>query len=171
MPAGLDRCQALLLYAGPARQLVTSLKYRNDRRALSWLVDAAAPLLSPDPDAVVTWVPTTPDRRRRRGFDQAALVARGLARRWGLPCVDVLERRAGRPQTGRSVAERHQGVDFAIRRRHGPTTRPVVLIDDVVTTGATLRDAALAIRRSGASNVSAVVLARTPRTGANDSAR
>jgi competence protein ComFC len=175
VPPGLDSCRALLVYDGPARQLVTNLKYRNDRRVVSWLVEAMATLLEPSPTAVVTWVPTTPERRRRRGFDQAGLLARGLARRWDVPCLDLLVRDPGPPQTGRSLSERQSGIAVRLKpdrpRRQarqaglpGVSGRQVVLVDDVVTTGATLRDAATVLRRGGASSVVGVALARTPRS-------
>jgi len=159
---GVDDCRALLRYEGGARQLVTGIKYRNDRRVLSRLADGLATLLTPPAGAVVTWIPTTAARRRHRGFDQAALLARAVARRWQLPCRALLDRPAGSAQTGRTLAERQQGVALAVRT--GCRLRvPVVLVDDVVTTGATLRSGAAALRAAGAPWVGAVTLARTPR--------
>ncbi|MGH9213137.1 MAG: hypothetical protein ACRD2C_21065 [Acidimicrobiales bacterium] len=160
---GIDVCRALLRYDGPAKRLVTDLKYQNDRRALSHLADALAALLDPPPQAVVTWVPTTPTRRRRRGFDQAALLARAVARRWRCPCRNLLERQAGLPQTGRSMADRQRGVGLGVRTRR-PLRSPVVVVDDVVTTGATVRCGALALRAAGAPWVGAIAIARTPRS-------
>lgn len=159
---GLDACRALLVYDGPARRLVAGLKYRNDRRVLRWLADGMAQLLTPPPGAVVTWVPTTPARRRQRGFDQAALLARAIARRWHAPCVDLLVRRSRTPQTGRTLTERQHGVAFEVRPGR-PLDTPVVLVDDVVTTGATLRSAAQALRRSGTPWIAALTAATTPR--------
>jgi predicted amidophosphoribosyltransferase len=138
------------------------VKYRNDRRVLAWLADAMSRLLTPPPDAVVTWVPTTPARRRQRGFDQAELLARALARRWDLSCRDLLVRRSGVPQTGRNLTERQQGVPFTVRRGRSIGT-PVVLVDDVVTTGATLRSAATALREAGALWIGGMAAAATPR--------
>lgn len=158
----LDTCRALLVYEGPARNLVARVKYRNDRRVLAWLADTMSRLLTPPPDAVVTWVPTTRARRHRRGFDQAELLARALARRWNLPCRDLLVRRPGVPQTGRTLTERQQGVPFTARRGQ-PIDTPVVLIDDVVTTGATLRSAAAALRAAGAPWIGGMAAAATPR--------
>jgi predicted amidophosphoribosyltransferase len=160
--AGIDECRALLLYDGPARQVVTDLKYHNDRRVLSRLADGLAALLEPPPDVIVTWIPTTAARRRRRGFDQAALLARAVARRWRVPCRDLLLRRAGPAQTGRSLVDRQRDV-AVVARSPRPLTAPIVLIDDVVTTGATLRGGADALRAAGAPWIGALTVARTPR--------
>jgi predicted amidophosphoribosyltransferase len=81
-----------------------------------------------------------------------------------VPCVEVLRRNPGRPQTGRSLAERREGVDLSVKPGALRNARSVVLVDDVVTTGTTLRDAARAVRSAGAQRVAAVALARTPRS-------
>lgn len=155
-------CRSLLDYEGPARQLVARLKYRNDRSGLSWLADGMAALLAASPDMVVTWVPTTTARRRRRGFDQAALLARAIARRWRVPCADLLRRGDTAPQTGRTAAERHTGVAVALRHPTTPPPGTVVLVDDVLTTGATLRSVAEVLRSSGTTWIGALTAARTP---------
>jgi predicted amidophosphoribosyltransferase len=158
-PPGIERCLALLAYEGAARELVTALKYRSGRDALRWSVAAMARLVVPPAGSVVTWAPTTGTRRRERGFDQAELLARAIARSWQLPCRSALRRLAGPAQTGRSAAERRHGPSFRATR---PVAGPVVIIDDVVTTGATLTAAASTLRRAGATDVIAVALARTP---------
>lgn len=162
---GIDECRALWRYEGPVKQLVADLKYRNDRRALSRLADGMAALLEPPAGAIVTWIPTTVARRRRRGFDQAALLARAVARRWDVPCADLLARRPGPAQTGQSLVDRQRAVAVVVRTRtRQPLAEPVVLVDDVVTTGATLRSGAHALRAAGAPWIGAVTLARTPRS-------
>jgi predicted amidophosphoribosyltransferase len=163
VPAGLDGCRALLVYEGPTRELVTSLKYRNDRRALAWLADGMAALLEPPAGALVTWIPTTEARRHRRGFDQAALLARAVARRWKLPCRRLLVRRPGPAQTGRSRVERAGSVDLALTSPRRQVRTPILLVDDVVTTGATLRSGAAVLRAAGAPWIGAVLAAHTPR--------
>lgn len=160
---GLDGCRALLAYEGAGRALVTGLKYRNDRAALGWLADRMAALLTPPAGTVVTWAPTTAARRRRRGYDQAELLAAAVARRWGVPCRGLLDRpvrRRGDAQTGASAAQRRAGPRVVAR---GLVRGPVVVVDDVTTTGATLRAAALALRARGAPVVVGLTAARTPR--------
>lgn len=160
----VDECLSFLDYDGPGREVVARLKYRNDRSSLGWLADGMASLLVPPPGVVVTWVPTTRARRHRRGFDQAALLARAVARRWRVSAVDLLRRDdAGPAQTGRGRVERRQGVDVEARRRL-LRPGPVVLVDDVVTTGTTLRCGAEALRAAGATWVCGLTAAHTPRT-------
>jgi predicted amidophosphoribosyltransferase len=161
-PPGVDACAALLSYDGAARELVARLKYRNARASLRWLTAAMAALVD-EPVSAVTWVPTTPVRRRDRGFDQAELLARRVARALGRPAVGALRRGAGPPQTGADAStRRHSRPRLAARRQVSGT---VLVVDDVTTTGATLTAAAGALRAAGASRVVALVAARTPPPG------
>lgn len=158
-PAGLDGCAPLLAYEGVGRELVARLKYRNARSVLPFLARGMAALAGSEPFDVVTWVPTAPARRRRRGFDQAEVLARAVASGLRSPCRGLLTRRPGPPQTGRSLAERRHGPVFSARP--GVPAR-VLLVDDVVTSGATASAAARALRAGGAREVRMVVAARTP---------
>jgi predicted amidophosphoribosyltransferase len=162
VPPGLDSCAALLLYEGATRQMITALKYRNRRSALPRLATALTALSLPVVDEVV-WAPTSDARRRSRGFDQAELLARAVGRRLRLPCRRTLRRVSAVAQTGRSLAARLDGPVFAAT---GTVSTRVLLIDDVVTTGATLSAAARALRAAGAWQVHGLVLARTPGPGA-----
>ena len=156
-PPGVDGCAALLAYDGAGRELVARLKYRNARSSLTFLARGMA-AVAPGPVDVVTWAPTTPARLRSRGFDQARLLARAVASELRLPCRSLLRRGAGPPQTGRDAAARRAGPPFSARR---PVEgRRVLLVDDVLTTGATLRACAEALRRAGGEPVGAAVLAR-----------
>ncbi len=152
VPAGLGACRALLAYEGPARELVARLKYRNARSSLGWLAEGMAGLVQPhDRPIAVTWAPTTSLRRRARGFDQAEVLARRLAAHLGLVCLGLLARLAGEPQTGRSHLERRVGPRFELRiaPRPRPTAGAVLLVDDVITTGATMSAAATALQSAG----------------------
>ena len=151
--AGLDDFAACWIHAGQAAALVRSLKYGRST-ALVTLIATRMAAVAPDAD-VVTWAPCTPERRRRRGFDPAELLARALARRMGLPVRGSLRRLDRQPQTARSRAGRLAGPDLRVRRaRIGGR---VLVVDDVCTTGSTLRTAAAALRSSGAGSVAAAV--------------
>lgn len=164
VPTGLVACRALLAYEGLGRLLVTNLKYRRDRAVLGWLAAGMTGLSEPPPRAIVTWAPTTAARRRKRGFDQAELLARAVARRWGVPCRPLLSRRAGPPQTGRSLVDRRAGPLLLARAGARVAAGvPVVVVDDVVTTGSTLAAAARALQAVDVGPVSGLTAARTPR--------
>lgn len=156
--------RASLSYDDATREVITSLKFRSRRRAAKALAerlvaDIAADHASPRFD-VVTWAPTSARRAAARGFDQSELLARHVARRLGLPCRRLLVRSAGAPQTGRGRAERLHGPVFRSRPLSKPLT--VLVIDDVVTTGATFAAAAHALRLAGAGEVVARAVAATP---------
>jgi predicted amidophosphoribosyltransferase len=162
-PFGVDDWAAAFAYEGVARELVARLKYRNARAALAWLAAAtadAATVLDVHA-AVVTWVPTTPQRRRRRGFDHAELLAREAALRLGRPGTGLLRRLPGPPQTGRARSERRSGPHF-LPRSASLAPVSILLVDDVSTTGASLSAAASTLRAMGARYVRSATIARTP---------
>lgn len=152
-------------FDGVARQALLALKYRNRRPLVRHLARLMVRRLGLDlpgaerPD-VVTWSPTSRARIVQRGFDQAELLARAVARELGVPCRRLLYRAHGPAQTGRGRAERLVGPSFRSR----PAVRPyrVLLVDDVVTTGATLHAAADALRAAGVTEVRVVAAAATP---------
>jgi predicted amidophosphoribosyltransferase len=160
VPVGLDALAAVFAYDGVARELVARVKYRNARAAVGWLADAMTARAGPPVVDVVTWAPTTPARRRARGFDHAELLARAVASRRRLPRRRLLVRRPGPPQTGAGRDARGDGPRFVATP--AAAGRAVLLVDDVVTTGATLSAAAAALRRAGAPAVFGLVAARTP---------
>lgn len=176
-PPGLDGVVALYAYRGGVRALLGALKYRNNRACLRWAaVELADAWQRQDLRGVLTWAPTNPGRARRRGFDQSALLARALARelrRRGEPVVHrpLLRRLPGPTMTGLAARERRDRVRFQARspgagRSGDPLGRPfppsVVVLDDVITTGATLGAAAAALRAAGAVQVVGLAVARTP---------
>jgi predicted amidophosphoribosyltransferase len=159
VPAGLDACHAAFRYEDTARELVTALKYANQRAVLGRLAAAMAAVVDAAAVDLVTWAPTTGEHRRKRGFDQAELLARSVARRLGRPCRPLLRRAPGPAQTGRSATERRDGPRFTAVVPPGVR---VLIVDDVITTGSTLSAAAAALRRAGAGRVVGAAIARTP---------
>lgn len=158
-PAGLDRVWSATPYEGVARNLVAALKFRRllpvaDLMAeqIEWL--APAHMLS----GTIVPVPPAPARLRRRGFDPAGELATALAARLEVPLEACLERRGGGRQVGRRRAER-VGHPPRVKAK-GAAPRSALLVDDVLTTGATLTACAKALRTVGASRVVAVTFAR-----------
>ncbi len=160
-----------MAFTGRARRVVLGLKYRNRRQVArhvaGLLVNRLVAAGTHRDLDVVTWAPTSAARRRGRGFDQGEEIARTVARQLGLPCRRLLERTGpADPQTGRSRRERLTGPSFRARRdRDG---RRVLVVDDVVTTGATLRSAAAALRARGAADVVLAAVATTPEPAAEN---
>ncbi len=163
-PPGLAGLVALLRYDGPARALVARVKYRNRRQAVDWLADGLAALLSDVPVDIVTWAPTTLDHRRRRGFDHGEVLARAVARRLRRPATSLLRRQPGPPQTGRAAHRRRDAPPGFVPTRPLPAGTRVLVVDDIVTTGATLRAAATALCGAGVV-VRTACAARTPPPG------
>jgi predicted amidophosphoribosyltransferase len=160
--AGID-VWAPVAYEGPARELVRALKYRGaERLAGDMAAQMAATAPGPFLAGSLVPVPLHPSRLRRRGFNQAELLARELGRRTGLPVDDCLELpRPRAPHAGSPRAER-VGAQPSIRLRSGGQAPPrPVLVDDVVTTGATIAACARALRASGTTQVRVIAYART----------
>jgi ComF family protein len=170
---------APLAYSGPARELVRALKFRGalavaDAMAAQIAANAPAALLEaaptglheaaappgPAPAALVP-VPLHPRRLRRRGYNQAGLIAAALARRAGLEVVDCLARTGtAATQVGRDRRERRAGPAGSVLAR-APVPPRALLVDDVVTTGGTLAACAAALAAGGSTEVVAVAFART----------
>lgn len=158
-PPGLDRVWSSAPHEGVARDLVTALKLRRllpvaelVAERIGWL--APASLLS----GAVVPVPAAPLRTLRRGFDPAGEIAAALAARIEAPLRPCLARRGGGRQVGRRRAERvgHPPRIAAC----GEVPASVLLVDDVLTTGATLSACARALRAAGAVRVVAVTFTR-----------
>src|SRR5690606_25479155 len=160
-------------------RLLPRFKFHRDLAAGRLLAEAMAARFAPLPrPGALLPVPLHRGRLRRRGYDQALELARPLARALDLPLLPGALRRvrATRPQSELDAAARARNLRGAFAVEAGtPLPAHVALVDDVMTTGATLHAAALALRRAGVARVDAWVCARTwrvrggprprPRTG------
>ena len=153
-------------YAFPVDRLLHAFKYRGRLGLAEPLADAIIAAVTARgaivPDRIVA-VPLARSRQRVRGYNQAQEIARRVSSRLGVPLANGLRRvRDAPPQAGSGVAARSRNVRgaFAATMRHDGLA--VAIVDDVMTTGATLAAAAAAVRDAGATRVEAWVVARTP---------
>ena len=165
-PAAAEARYALE-FEGATRSLIHALKYGGRTSVATVLADIAAPValtLYGDRPDVITAVPLHPARQRDRGFTQSALLADRLSEALGVPAVSTLRRvrhsdaQAKLPRRDRLAIS---AVDFEARAGRQCAGR-ILLVDDVVTTGATLAAASRALRRAGASGVACFAVAGTP---------
>lgn len=155
----IDRVVALFGYHDLGSELLVQLKFRNRRQALRPLTRAlVSALKSQEFDAIVP-VPGHSGRLRSRGYDLPNLVARRLAAGLDVAVASRLCRVDDGSQIGRSRQDRLAGARFV---NNGSCRGRVLLVDDVVTTGATARACAVALRSAGATAVDLAVLAATP---------
>ena len=165
-PPPLDAVHAAFVYAPPLDRLLPRFKFHGDLaagRLLAALMRETAPVFSRD--AVIVPVPLHRKRLRMRGYDQALELAKPLAVACALPlCDDLLHRaRATAAQSRLHADQRKRNLRNAFEVDASVALPPcVVLIDDVMTTGATLHAAANALRRAGVERVEAWVCARVP---------
>lgn len=165
-PPSFDAARAVFEYAGTIPGLILRLKYARAwdlARPLGRLAAAAVVLAGEDPEVVVP-VPLSPARLATRGYNQAWLLARAAARTLGVAArADALRRvRDPGPQGHHGRAERRDRVRGCFEARPDPVLRGrrVLLVDDVLTTGATAGECARALRSAGAARVAVVAVAR-----------
>lgn len=169
-PDVLEGALCVTAFVPPAQALLHALKYDGWASIVPFMARRMAALLGTRSvlrqAAAVVPVPTTARRRRSRGYNQSALLAREVARRVGIPFADPLVRRdADASQTVLLAEERAANVEHAFFSG-GPSSLPgsphhLILVDDVLTTGATASAAARALAGLGARSVTVLAFART----------
>ena len=162
-----DAAVVAVAYESIARRLILNLKYHNRKQVVVVLAELLAQrVLQSVPNIatlcdVVTWAPTSKARVRRRGVDQSELLARRLAKEFGVPCRRLLIKTSTNVQTGASRDQRLRGSEYSARKLR--VNSHVMVVDDVVTTGTTLRGAASALHKAGARQVTCVAVASAVR--------
>lgn len=162
-PPAYDRAFAALSYGFPTDELIQALKYRSQlplARLFAELLCQAVNT-SPRPDRVIP-LPLHPARARERGFNQAAEIAKPLAKTLGiaLDTASLARARNTPAQAALPLEQRHGNVKGAFACAESVAGMHVAVVDDVMTSGATLNEAAKALKQAGAAEVSLWVVAR-----------
>ena len=169
-PFALDLARAAYAFREPVRAAIHRFKYEGERGRAAHLAGliagshGASDLIAAGDaaDVLLVPVPLDPARRRARGYNQAEELARELAELWGCPLSTALARtRETRPQVGLDRAGRRENVRGAFAWGGDPLAgRRVLLVDDVMTTGATAEECAAALKAAGARRVGLLTVAR-----------
>ncbi|NLG26005.1 MAG: ComF family protein [Clostridiales bacterium] len=172
---GVTATYSALRYDAVARGLIHSFKFRCERRLAGRMADEMAALyraLCPSPPDCLAPVPLSRARMRERGFNQAALLAAHLSDRIGVPVNDCLARTRDTPRQSRLTGgARRENLAGAFGCRGEVAGLRVMLVDDVITSGETVRHCAIALRAAGAADVAAISLARARLPGSDAAAK
>ena len=161
-PPAFDNTLALFRYEFPVDRLIQALKYGHQLALAAWFGECLAGIVAAAGHDLLLPLPLHPDRLRERGFNQSAEIARRVARVLGTrTCEGAVQRsRDTRPQVGLRPEERRQNIDGAFVASSGFRGLRVAVVDDVLTTGATVGAVAAALRQAGAISVDVWCVAR-----------
>lgn len=150
-------------YGGNAKQLIHDFKFEHKREAvepIARLMSESLPFIAPD--TIMTHVPTATKRVRQRGYDQSELIAGKLSKYLGLKHETLLMRTTQTRQVGAKREQRKEQMQkaFVFTGKKNAKGAKVLLVDDLVTTGATLEAAARCLKAKGVKSVNAVIFAQ-----------
>ncbi len=165
---GVDYVCAAFPYEGVARELILRLKFDSVRAAAIPLAHAMSMLPGGEEELIVP-IPTTKKRLRSRGFNQAEVLARLIGKETGMPVANALTRSADRAeQSTLSAQERTKNLIGTLRADKRVRGKRILVVDDVYTTGSTVREAARALLEAGAVGVGVFTAARSVPLGQRD---
>ncbi len=151
------------VYDGPPKELVERLKFGRTKQAAAYIARYLDQTVATLPDnTLVTFVPTATGRIRQRGYDHAQLIAKDFAERRGLRCAPLLLRHGQARQVGSDRAHRMQqaSTNYSHNKKPCSLDTPILLIDDILTTGATMESAAKVLKTAGFKTINAAVFAQ-----------
>jgi ComF family protein len=162
-PPAFDATSAVFRYAFPVEHIVQGLKYRHRLPLAGWLAEALARRLDATGVDCIIPLPLSAQRMKERGFNQAQELARPLARHFGLPLLAEASLRVAdsAPQASLPWKERQANIRQAFECRVDLAGKTIAVVDDVMTTGATLNEFARMLKLHGARRVENWVAART----------
>ena len=169
-PSPLDRIASVFAFIDPCRKLVTTYKDRKEIRLAGVLAELIAAYINPSwitpGQTALVVIPARKQAIRERGFDHMQQIGEHLAQFTGLPLLDALAPQERTDQRGLSAAHRQKNMrnSFILKPQPASTALPatIILVDDVLTTGATLTAAATVLKEAGARQVFALTLGRIP---------
>lgn len=150
-------------YEGVGKQLVKSLKFEQKRQSSEPISEIMSKLLLKiNKNSILCPVPTAPKRVRERGFDHALLTSKNLSSLTGLETKTLLTRKSNTRQLGSSRKQRISQVmdEFELVKGAEILDKEIIIVDDVMTTGATLSAVAQILKKAGAKSVSAIIFAQ-----------
>lgn len=158
----IEQVQVTTVYQAIPKQLVWKLKMSGAKSAASVIAKRMSDTSSIKTEVIIVPVPTATSRARLRGYDQAKLIAMQLSKQVGLTYRDSLARSGQMHQHGLAKHDRLNQLKDAYRVKRSKFVKgaQIILVDDVITTGATLEAAALALHEAGAKRIEAIVFAR-----------
>lgn len=167
---GADDAAAPLCYTGAVAAAMKRFKFMRRQHYADWFAAQILPLLAARLDVLhpdlVTYIPISPFRSYQRGYNQAELLAKRIAAPFSLPCSATLHKRLFVPRQSmqKDVEARKQNAARAFRERRNIdlSGKSVVLVDDIITTGATISAAVHILRQMGAARILVLTAAKTP---------
>ena len=161
-PPQFDRTVAAFAYSFPVDKLVQALKFNEQLTLARSLAESMVPLIKAHPSCIIP-MPLHPARLRERGFNQSLELSRYLARHLDIPLLPTVTQRVRdtSPQSGLPWKERKKNLKQAFACGSEVAGLHVAIVDDVMTTGASLNELAKTLKAAGACEVSAWVVART----------
>lgn len=158
----LEVVQSATIYRGVAKDLIWKLKSSGAQAAAKIMAGCMLDLIPASKNIVIVPIPTASSRVRQRGYDQAKLLAKELSKQSRLPYINCLSRRGQAHQVGAGREQRTRQLQNAFRVKSPLLIKNahIILVDDVVTTGATLEIVARILKLSGATTIEAITFAQ-----------